>query len=418
MAHRGELFGEGPAACPFVALELDRDRRSDKPDYRHRCFAEPTPQPRAIAHQQAYCLSTNFAACPIFMDWAVRAAARPVPVPDGFEARATVVAEAPADAALELEPEPDLAPEPLPAEAPEPLPAEALPDDIPPVLPAPDEPWPATAFAPPESAAGPEQLSAFEPPSAFDAVPLPPPLPEPAATYAPVEPPAAASPAPDFDAFSVGPPVPPADDEAPVPGFLTGRRVVTGDPGRAPAAEPRRASGARPEAPTRPKVKREDLLPSWELDGRYGAQAAGDDGRGDRFGGLITTIAVVAILGLGVAGVIFLPGLLAGGGPATTPTPALTVGPTDLPLLTPTPAATTTPIASAAPTGSAEVSPMPTATPRLYRIKSGDQLSRIARRFHVSVDEIMAVNPQISDPDHIEIGQLIVIPQPLPTAAP
>jgi len=47
MAERGELFGEGPAACPFVALELDRDRRSDAPDYRHRCFAEPTPQPRA-----------------------------------------------------------------------------------------------------------------------------------------------------------------------------------------------------------------------------------------------------------------------------------------------------------------------------------------------------------------------------------
>ena len=79
MAERGELFGEGPAACPFVALELDRDRRSDAPDYRHRCFAEPTPQPRAIAHQEAYCLSPNFAACPIFQDWAIRAAARPVP---------------------------------------------------------------------------------------------------------------------------------------------------------------------------------------------------------------------------------------------------------------------------------------------------------------------------------------------------
>src|SRR3954463_9111395 len=72
----GSTF-ETPRACPFVALELDRDRRSDKPDYRHRCFAEPTPAPRSIAHQEAYCLSPNFAACPVFQDWAVRAAARP-----------------------------------------------------------------------------------------------------------------------------------------------------------------------------------------------------------------------------------------------------------------------------------------------------------------------------------------------------
>ena len=77
MAAPGTPF-ETPRACPFVALELDRDRRSDKPDYRHRCFAEPTPAPRSIAHQEAYCLSPNFAACPVFQDWAVRAAAHPV----------------------------------------------------------------------------------------------------------------------------------------------------------------------------------------------------------------------------------------------------------------------------------------------------------------------------------------------------
>src|SRR3954451_24622018 len=69
---------ETPRACPFVALELDRDKRSDRPDYRHRCFAEPTPAPRSIAHQEAYCLSPNFSACPVFQDWAVRAAAHPV----------------------------------------------------------------------------------------------------------------------------------------------------------------------------------------------------------------------------------------------------------------------------------------------------------------------------------------------------
>src|ERR687894_2596112 len=83
MTARGTSFDAGADACPFVALELDRDRRSERPDYRHRCYAEPTPAPRTIAHQERYCLSPNFAGCPIFQDWAVRAAARPVPLPQG-----------------------------------------------------------------------------------------------------------------------------------------------------------------------------------------------------------------------------------------------------------------------------------------------------------------------------------------------
>src|SRR5262245_16673523 len=89
MAASGNPFA-GPNACPFLALELDRDRRSERPDYRHRCFAEATPAPRSIAHQEAYCLSPNFAACPIFQDWALRAAARPAgaPAPAGSDATA------------------------------------------------------------------------------------------------------------------------------------------------------------------------------------------------------------------------------------------------------------------------------------------------------------------------------------------
>jgi LysM repeat protein len=65
----------GPSACPFVAFEDDRDHRSDAPDYRHRCFAAPEPEPRAFPHQERYCLSDGFAACPIFLDWARQEAA-------------------------------------------------------------------------------------------------------------------------------------------------------------------------------------------------------------------------------------------------------------------------------------------------------------------------------------------------------
>ena len=68
-------FDGGPSACPFVAFEDDRDHRSDAPDYRHRCFAAPEPEPRAFPHQERYCLSDAFAGCPIFLDWARQEAA-------------------------------------------------------------------------------------------------------------------------------------------------------------------------------------------------------------------------------------------------------------------------------------------------------------------------------------------------------
>src|SRR5262249_23149142 len=54
----------------------ERDERASVPDHRHRCYAEPTPAPRALAHQEAYCLSSAFPVCPTFQDWARREAAR------------------------------------------------------------------------------------------------------------------------------------------------------------------------------------------------------------------------------------------------------------------------------------------------------------------------------------------------------
>jgi hypothetical protein len=68
-------FDGSPSACPFVAFEDDRDHRSSSPDYRHRCFAAPEPEPRAFPHQERFCLSADFARCPIFLDWARQEAA-------------------------------------------------------------------------------------------------------------------------------------------------------------------------------------------------------------------------------------------------------------------------------------------------------------------------------------------------------
>lgn len=76
MTERGLPIVDGAPACPFVAFEDDRDERAASPDHRHRCYAEAQPAPRALAHQEAYCLSSAFPVCPTFQDWARREAAR------------------------------------------------------------------------------------------------------------------------------------------------------------------------------------------------------------------------------------------------------------------------------------------------------------------------------------------------------
>ncbi|MEO8626074.1 MAG: LysM peptidoglycan-binding domain-containing protein [Candidatus Limnocylindrales bacterium] len=398
MTQREELFGEIPQACPFIALELDRDRRSDKPDHRHRCFAEPTPQPRALAHQEQYCLSAGFPACPIFQGWAMRAAARPVPVPQGYEGRAKV-AEPSVDQPVRASAQP------------------ALPLDVPPVVPLPGEAWPSETFAPPVAPDAPSQLPAFD--AAADDVPS-----APAVPAVPLTPTAQATPSmrdePDLpDSWSSSSPsLAEAADEPPMPDFLAGRT-------ERPISQRPRASG--PEVPYKETVSREDVVPSWELTNRYGADVSehrgrdgsgGDDGGDDRFGGMMTAITVVAILALGVLGVIFLPGLLAGKGPAATATPTLSTSvPTGL--LSPSlPAgATNTPLVTVEPT--AQLTPTPEVTPRLYHIKATDNsLTQIAHRFKLTLRELLDANPQISDANHIEVGQVIVIPNPTPTPTP
>lgn len=91
MTERGLPIVDGAPACPFVAFESDRDERATSPDHRHRCYAETRPAPRALAHQEAYCLASAFPVCPTFQDWARREAARAragsAPGPDETRAR-------------------------------------------------------------------------------------------------------------------------------------------------------------------------------------------------------------------------------------------------------------------------------------------------------------------------------------------
>lgn len=95
----------------------------------------------------------------------------------------------------------------------------------------------------------------------------------------------------------------------------------------------------------------------------------------------------------------FLRGLF-GGGPAASPT------------------ATALGSGSAAPTGSPTAPGSPTPTPGptqlVYVVKSGDTLTKIANEFDVTIEELLAANPEITNPNAISVGQPIVIPTATP----
>jgi LysM repeat protein len=71
--------------------------------------------------------------------------------------------------------------------------------------------------------------------------------------------------------------------------------------------------------------------------------------------------------------------------------------------------------------------PVPTSTPFVYKIKSGDTLSQLAEKFKISQDDLRAANPNIS-PNSMSVGATLLIPDssaaastlstPMPVPAP
>ena len=56
--------------------------------------------------------------------------------------------------------------------------------------------------------------------------------------------------------------------------------------------------------------------------------------------------------------------------------------------------------------------PTPAATAQSYVVVAGDNLHAIAQRFGLTVGQLLAANPDITDPNRIRVGQTLVIPPP------
>jgi LysM repeat protein len=129
-------------------------------------------------------------------------------------------------------------------------------------------------------------------------------------------------------------------------------------------------------------------------------------------------IAFVAILlarPAGDSGVASLPGataspsaLTASAGPTGTVEPAATLAPTE-PAATPAESAEipATPAASAAPSPAATAAP--TTSGATYRVKSGDTLSAIAKRFGTTTRVLVQLN-DLTDPSKLKVGQILKLP--------
>ncbi len=69
--------------------------------------------------------------------------------------------------------------------------------------------------------------------------------------------------------------------------------------------------------------------------------------------------------------------------------------------------------------------PLPSPTPFTYTVQTGDTMSEIAERFNVSLDDLLAANPQVSA-NAMSVGEVLTIPsnpdnpsgEPTPTPAP
>ncbi len=383
---------DGAPACPFVAFGDDREGRSTSPDHRHRCFAESPPAPRALAHQEAYCLSSAFPVCPTFQDWARREAAHARGAGDRAETAPTAVAS---DAPLDRHSVDDASRDDgddfhQADDAGDPPPPADLPvRRNPPRDWAAPPPWANRPGTTPTGAASDARSDPLHTRS-VEGQGL---AGSPADRVAAGEIPAAAA----WSASSGGAASTAPDDE------LAG--LVQPKPGSVPPSRPAPDAYVPPAPQGHPAVSSTRPTgeavpgPAWERMRRYEAYPtiktrAGLPGLpGPRLAIVAAAVAVAALA------LFMLPALLGigGGGGSSSASPS-----------------GARPVATAKP--SPTVPPEPTA--QVYIVKAGDNLGKIAKRFGLTIDDILAANPAIKNPNKIALGQEIIIPLPASAATP
>ena len=436
MTERGLPLADGAPACPFVAFEDDRDERASVPDHRHRCYADARPAPRALAHQEAYCLSSAFPVCPTFQDWARREAARSrggAPTAPSASAgmnraatgaAADVASDVAADASLDAVADAALGAAGAAASAgaagsgggerPSIGRDDRFDED------ADDEDGRASADGlddreddlvrrnpPRDWAAPPPWLASNEPRHSDDSEP-------PAFLGSRSAQPGQGLAGSAADRLAGGPP-PARHDEsdsgvwssdsrsaAAVGAGLAGGAGASADAGAAAGRRPVDREHEGPEEDDgrrvgrRPRAYAQHLGgpdgPDWERPRRYEAYPTIKARVGmpavPRTLGLFGLVVVLALA------LLLLPTILnLGGG---TGSPGASAG------------------ASQAPRSSSSLAPteVPAATPIVYTIKKGDTLLKVAKAHGITIEELLAANPAIKNPNKISEGQQITIPAP------
>jgi nucleoid-associated protein YgaU len=420
MTDRGLPGADVSPACPFVAFEDDRDERADRPDHRHRCYAEAEPAPRALAHQEAYCLSSAFPVCPVFQDWARREAAhaRSGGVPAAAPTPASSVVDTSEDPGAGADEDGDAWPERPTGPDVEERPRRNPRRDW-----AAPPPW-ASGSGAAAGPGGPRRAADADVAAEFLASRS-----EEGRGLAGSAADRLAGGGRPLDDAAARPRRRPIEEIAATPadpelaGLVGGgglrHRGRTADPAPGPAAA--RSAAERPAhrptvSSTRDRGRDRDRErereraaaerdvhdgPSWERQRRYEAYPSLRT-RAGLSGVNVPRVAVLfGALAVAAVALFFLPALLGVGGP-------------DRPN-----ASGTTPPASAEPSVATSPTPIPEPTPQTYTVRSGDNLSRIARQFGVTVDQILEANKDtISNPNRISVGQVIVIPIPVTDEVP
>lgn len=409
MTERGLPIVDGASACPFVAFEDERDERSIRPDHRHRCYAEVRPAPRALAHQEAYCLAPAFPACPTFQDWARREAARARPgtalgdelgegaVGPGRRLDRSRSPDERGSGQSGQSGRRDWASSPPWATGP----GVGFGDDL-------------TGRSASRSGAGSEASLTNRPSErsgtgseAGQGTPLPPEargLADAPAFLAARERAGAGATGGSGEFRRPGPPGGAAGKaqgkaQGKVPDDAPDEVRDEDEDGDVPPGSgpgwPRRPAGGRPSAADGYSGERSLRGPSWERPQRFEAYPTLKTrvGMPD-----VPRVAVgFAALIIAAIALFFIPPLL------IQPSGNTGAG------LTPTPTGSAESSPSLAPT------PIPSPTPQTYAIAAGDTLSKVAKRFGITLADLLAANPSIKNPDKISIGQEIVIPVPAPS---